>query len=44
MSLFKCKMCGGELHVEEGMKVVECQYCGTSQTISSSNDEKILKL
>ena len=44
MAVYKCKMCGGELHVEEGMKVVECEYCGSSQTISSSNDGKILKL
>ena len=43
MLMYKCKSCGGNLNVNEGDKVVECEYCGTKQTISTSNDEKILK-
>ncbi|MDO4198827.1 MAG: toll/interleukin-1 receptor domain-containing protein [Erysipelotrichaceae bacterium] len=31
--LFKCKMCGGELQVEENQTVCECDYCGTRQTL-----------
>lgn len=44
MAIYKCKMCGGALNVNEGDKVVECEYCSTTQTISTSNDDKILKL
>ncbi|MBQ5329534.1 MAG: TIR domain-containing protein [Oscillospiraceae bacterium] len=40
MSVFKCKMCGGDLEVTEGMKVVECEYCGTTQTVPNSDNEK----
>lgn len=43
MLMYKCKSCGGNLNVNEGDKVVECEYCGTKQTIPTSNDEKILK-
>ena len=44
MSVFKCKICGGDLDVNLGDKIVKCAYCGTSQTIPISRDEKILKL
>ena len=40
MAVFKCKMCGGDLEVTEGMKVVECEYCGTTQTVPNSDSEK----
>lgn len=40
MSVFKCKMCGGDLEVTEGMKVIECEYCGTTQTVPNSDSEK----
>lgn len=40
MALFKCKMCGGELDVHEGMTVTECPYCGTKQTLPRLDDEK----
>lgn len=33
MALFKCKMCGGDLEITQGMSVCECQYCGTKQTL-----------
>lgn len=29
MAVFKCKMCGGNLDVADGMTVCECEYCGT---------------
>lgn len=44
MALFKCKMCGGELNVQEGMTVCECEYCGTKQTLPKLDDEKRINL
>ena len=44
MAVFKCKMCGGTLSVQDGVSVAECEYCGTKQTISTSNDEVIVNL
>ena len=40
MALLKCKMCGGNLTVNEGMKIVECDFCGTTQTVPNVDDEK----
>ena len=40
MAIFKCKMCSGELNVREGMTVCECEFCGTTQTIPTIDDEK----
>ena len=44
MSVFKCKMCGGTLEVEENAKVCECEFCGTKQTLPSENDEQVQSL
>ena len=40
MAIFKCKMCGGNLEVTEGAKVVKCDYCDTNQTVPNGDDEK----
>ncbi len=40
MAIFKCKMCGGDLNVQQGMTVCECEFCGTTQTIPSADDER----
>ena len=40
MAIFKCKMCGGELLISEGMTVCECAYCGTVQTLPKLEDGK----
>ena len=40
MAVFKCKMCGGELNINENTNVCECEFCGTKQTIPSADDEK----
>lgn len=40
MAILKCKMCGGNLSVTEGMKIVECDFCGTTQTVPNADDEK----
>ena len=38
--IIKCKMCGGDLAVEPGSTVCECEYCGSKQTIPSADSEK----
>lgn len=40
MSIFKCKMCGGELHINPGESVAVCEYCGTTQTLPKLNDDR----
>ena len=40
MAVFKCKMCGGSLEISEGMKVCECEYCGTKQTLPRLDDDR----
>ena len=44
MALFKCKMCGGELPITLGNPIAKCEYCGTSQTVPSTDNEKMLTL
>lgn len=44
MAVFKCKMCGGNLDVADGMTVCECEYCGTKQTLPKSSDEQQLNM
>ena len=44
MAVFKCKMCGGDLDVTDTKSVIECDYCGTSQTIPAVDDEKKVNL
>jgi len=44
MSIFKCKMCGGSLEVEKGQTICECEYCGTKQTVSATDDEVVTNL
>ena len=43
MAVFKCKMCGGTLEVNNET-VVTCQYCGTAQTLPRLDNEKKLAL
>lgn len=42
--IFKCKMCGGTLDVKDGQSIVECEFCGTKQTIPTISDEKSFNL
>ena len=44
MALFKCKMCGGDLDVVEGVSIAECEYCGTKQTVPKAIDENLQNL
>lgn len=40
MAVFKCKMCGGALEIQDGATIVECEYCGTKQTLPKLDNEK----
>ena len=44
MAIIKCKMCGGDLNIEAGKTVAECEYCGTRQTVPTADNEKKLTL
>ena len=44
MAVIKCKMCGGDLNISEGSSVVECEYCGSRQTIPTADNEKKMTL
>ena len=44
MAIIRCKMCGGDLEVEAGSTVCECEYCGSKQTIPMADNEKKMKL
>lgn len=40
MAILKCKMCGGDLNITADEKIIECEFCGTTQTIPDGSDEK----
>ena len=44
MAIIKCKMCGGDLEVDSGVSVAECEFCGTKQTLPKVNEEVIQNL
>lgn len=39
MITLKCKICGGDLVIEEGSHICECEYCGTKQTLPSVDND-----
>lgn len=39
MAVFKCKMCGGALEINDET-VATCEYCGTQQTLPKLDDDK----
>ena len=41
MAVFKCKMCGGTLDVNEGDKITMCAYCGNRQTVPTVSDDAV---
>ncbi len=41
MSILKCKMCGGDLEIAEGLTIAECEYCCTKQTVPKAMDENL---
>jgi len=42
--VIKCKMCGGELNIEKGNPICECEFCGSQQTIPMVDNEKKINL
>ena len=40
MSYLKCKMCGGTLEVTGNNNIATCEYCGTTQTIPTLDNDK----
>lgn len=44
MAQIKCKMCGGTINIESNSNVVECEFCGTRQTMPSLDNEKLVIL
>lgn len=44
MAVLKCKMCGGDLNVTSDETVVECEYCGSKQTVPTADSEKKMNL
>ena len=40
MAIFKCKMCGGSLNIEDKQSIVTCEYCGTQQTLPKLDDDR----
>lgn len=44
MAIIKCKMCGGDLILNENASTAECEYCGSVQTVPKADDEKKLTL
>ena len=40
MSVFKCKMCGGNVEFESGATVGICDSCGTKQTLPKLDDDR----
>lgn len=44
MAVFKCKMCGGELDIQEGQVIATCDYCGTKQTVPTACSEELRTL
>ena len=44
MAVFKCKMCGGTLDIDNNKTVATCIYCGTQQTLPKLDDERRVNL
>ena len=44
MAIFKCKICGGTLELDNSQSVAICEYCGTKQTLPKLDDERRINL
>ena len=40
MAIYKCKMCGAQLEVDQGSTVATCAYCGSKQTVANADDDR----
>ncbi|MCR4833556.1 MAG: toll/interleukin-1 receptor domain-containing protein, partial [Butyrivibrio sp.] len=44
MIVLKCKMCGGDIEVNDGMSVTTCKYCGSAVTIPRITTDRKARL
>lgn len=44
MAVLKCKMCGGNLEINNNESFATCESCGSTTTLPKSNDERIINL
>ncbi len=44
MAVFKCKMCGGTLEIQNNETVATCDYCGAQQTLPKTASEVLANL
>ena len=42
--IYRCKVCGGTLNIDESKTVCTCEYCGNTQTYPKINSERINQL
>lgn len=42
--VFKCKICGGNLAIQENKKTAVCEYCGTEQVLPKNQKEQNIQL
>lgn len=42
--IFKCKICGGNLEIEQNKRIVTCEYCGNEQVLPKVKNEKKTRL
>ena len=40
MAIFKCKICGGSLEIDNAQSAATCEYCGTKQTLPKLDNER----
>lgn len=40
--MIRCKMCGGDLALTQGSTIATCEYCGSTQTVPTQDNEKKL--
>ncbi len=42
--IYKCKMCGGNLSIDDNSNVAICEYCGTKQTFPRVDSERVANI
>ena len=43
-TILKCKMCGGNIEIQEGSTVAKCRYCGSMMTLPKIDSDKKARL
>ena len=39
--MYRCKMCGGDLKIQDGATSCVCEFCGTQQTLPTNQNENL---